>query len=91
MTTEAVIEPAADMSAPKKTRKSRDVSYLEREAAALKRRLLLEALVAADWSITKAQEPLQMSKANILRAIDQLDLRDIYEKNRPKRGPRPKI
>ena len=80
---------AATVSPTRKSKKP-PASYLEREAFALKRRLLLEALVAADWSVTKAQEPLQMSKANILRAIEQFDLQSVYDQHRPKRGPRPK-
>jgi transcriptional regulator with GAF, ATPase, and Fis domain len=88
MTMEHVVE-TAPVSPTRKTKKP-PTSVLEREAFALKRRLLLEALVAADWSVTKAQEPLQMSKANILRAIEQFGLQDVYDQHRPKRGPRPK-
>lgn len=94
-----VVDTPADMSAKKTTRKPAakprdgrgEMSVLEQRAFALKQELLLDALKKADWSPTEAGKALGMSKANVLRAIDQLDLTAEYNQHRPKPGPRPKV
>lgn len=86
--------PAKTVStAPVKPRDGRGaMSVLEREAFALKRKLLLDALTAADWSPTKAAEALELTggSATVLRLIKTLDLEAEYETHRPPPGRRPK-
>ena len=73
------------------TSKRRSLSKLSRagdEASrATRRSLLLDALTAADWNLSHAAETLEMhAAADVLRAIKELDLVEVYEQARLSRA-----
>lgn len=81
-------KPARKPAAATEGRKKSVLSRTGDEAKhAAERALLLKTLRAKDWNLTHTAEALEMpGPSQVLRAIKELDLADLYEQAKAKRG-----